>query len=93
VIDWRGTAQVGSQRQIETQAGDFDVLPIKTSGTAVDTPAGGMPRRLQFTRTVWFAPKLGVPVAMDIEDNDETGKPLRRERIELTHAQQQRTAN
>lgn len=93
VIDWRGTAQVGSQRQIETQAGDFDVLPIKTTGTGVDTPEGGTPRQLQFTRTVWFAPKLGVPVAMDIEDNDETGKPLRRERIELTHAQQQRTAN
>jgi hypothetical protein len=93
VIDWRGTAQVGSQRQIETVAGDFDVLPIKTTGTGVDTPEGGTPRQLQFTRTVWFAPKLGVPVAMDIEDNDETGKPLRRERIELTHAQQQRTAN
>lgn len=93
IIDWRGTAQVGSQRQIETQAGDFDVLPIKTTGTGVETPEGGAPRKLQFTRTVWFAPKLGVPVAMDIEDNDETGKPVRRERIELTHAQQQRTAN
>lgn len=92
-IDWRGTAQVGSPRQVETQAGDFDVLPIKTTGTGVDTPEGGAPRKLQFTRTVWFAPKLGVPVAIDIEDNDEAGKPLRRERIELTHAQQQRTAN
>jgi hypothetical protein len=93
VIDWRGNAQVGSARQIETQAGDFDVLPIKTTGTGVETPAGGAPRKLQFTRTVWFAPKLGVPVAIDIEDNDEAGKPVRRERIELTHAQQQRTAN
>ncbi len=93
VIDWRGTAQVGSSRQIETQAGDFDVLPIKTTGTGLETPEGGTPRKLQFTRTVWFAPKLGVPVAMDIEDNDEAGKPVRRERIELTHAQQQRTAN
>jgi hypothetical protein len=93
VIDWRGSAQVGSARQIETQAGDFDVLPIKTTGTGVDTPEGGAPRKLQFTRTVWFAPKLGVPVAIDIEDNDEAGKPVRRERIELTHAQQQRTAN
>ena len=93
VIDWSGTAQVGSQRQIETQAGDFDVLPIKTTGSGVQTPEGGAPRKLQFTRTVWFAPKLGVPVAIDIEDNDEAGKPVRRERIELTHAQQQRTAN
>ena len=93
VIDWRGNAQVGSARHIETQAGDFDVLPIKTTGTGVETPVGGAPRKLQFTRTVWFAPKLGVPVAIDIEDNDEAGKAVRRERIELTHAQQQRTAN
>jgi hypothetical protein len=93
VIEWRGAAQVGTVRQIETQAGDFDVLPIKTTGTAVDTPEGGAPRKLQFTRTVWFAPKLGVPVAIDIEDNDDAGKPVRRERIELTHAQQHRTAN
>jgi hypothetical protein len=93
VIDWRGTAQVGSARQIETQAGDFEVLSIKTTGTGLETPEGGKPRKLLFTRTVWFAPKLGVPVAIDIEDNDEGGKPVRRERIELTHAQQQRTAN
>ncbi len=92
-IDWRGTSQVGSQRQMETAAGDFDVLPIKSTGQAVDTPVGGPPRRLQFTRTVWYAPKLGMPVVIEIEDNDEAGKPLRRERIELTHAQQARTAN
>ena len=92
-IDWRGTSQVGSLRQMETPAGDFDVLPIKSTGQAVDTPQGGPPSRLQFTRTVWYAPKLGIPVVIEIEDNDEAGKPLRRERVELTHAQQARTAN
>ena len=92
-IDWRGTSQVGSLRQMETPAGDFDVLPIKSTGQAVDTPQSGAPTRLQFTRTVWYAPKLGMPVVIEIEDNDEAGKPLRRERIELTHAQQARTAN
>ncbi len=92
-IDWRGNAQVGSQRVLETTAGDFDVLPIKTTGQAVETPAGGQPLTFQFVRTVWYSPKLGVPVAIDIEDNDNTGRPLRRERIELTHAQQARTAN
>ena len=49
--------------------------------------------RLQFTRTMWYAPKLGMPVVIEIEDNDEAGKPLRRERIEPTLAQQARTAN
>ena len=92
-IDWRGTSQVGSLRQMETAAGDFDVLPIKSTGQAVDTPVNGPATRLQFTRTVWYAPKLGMPVVIEIEDNDEAGKPLRRERVELTHAQQARTAN
>ena len=92
-IDWRGTSQVGSLRQMETPAGDFDVLPIKSTGQAVDTPLNGPPTRLQFTRTVWYAPKLGMPVVIEIEDNDDAGKPLRRERVELTHAQQARTAN
>ena len=62
-------------------------------GQAIDTPASGPVSRLQFTRTVWYAPKLGVPVVIEIEDNDEAGKPLRRERVELMHAQQARTAN
>ena len=92
-IDWRGTSQVGSLRQMETAAGDFDVLPIKSTGQATNTPSGGPATRLQFTRTVWYAPKLGMPVVIEIEDNDEAGKPLRRERVELTHAQQARTAN
>ncbi len=92
-IDWRGTAQVGSPRVLETQAGEFDVLPIRTTGQATDTPSGGKPVALQFTRTVWYSPKLGMPVAVDIEDSDAAGRALRRERVELTHAQQARTAN
>lgn len=92
-IEWRGTAQVGSTRQIETPAGEFEVLPIKTSGQSRQTPATGAPGGGAFTRTVYYAPKLGMPVAIEIEDNDSSGRPLRRERIELMHAQQSRTAN
>ena len=92
-IDWRGSVQVGSQRLLETAAGEFDVLPIKTSGQATDTPAQGKPAGWRFTRTVWFAPKLGMPAAIDVEDVDAAGRVLRRERIELMHAQQARTLN
>lgn len=92
-VEWRGNAQVGSQRHLETPAGDFEVLPIKTTGEGTETPDGGKPVGLLFTRTVWYSPKLGMPVAIDIEDNDEGGRPLRRERVELTHAQQARTTN
>ena len=92
-IEWRGNSQVGSLRHLETPAGDYEVLPIKTTGQGVDTPAGGQPINLLFTRTVWYAPKLGLPVVIEFEDNDASGRPLRRERIELTHAQQSRTPN
>ena len=92
-IEWRGTSQVGILRHMETPAGDFEVLPIRTKGQGIDTPAGGKPTSLQFTRTVWYAPKLGLPVVIEIEDNDSAGRPLRRERVELTHAQQSRPGN
>lgn len=92
-LDWRGQAQVGSVRTLEVPAGEHEVLPIRVTGQGTDTPEGGAPRQLLFTRVVYFAPKLGVPVAIDIEDNDASGRPLKRERIELTHAQQSRTVN
>ncbi len=92
-IEWKGTSQVGSLRVLETPAGDFEVLPIKTTGQSLQTAAGGAVTVGQFTRTVYYAPKLGVPVAIDIADNDATGRPLKRERLELTHAQQARTVN
>jgi hypothetical protein len=92
-ISWRGQAQVGNARVLEVQAGEFEVLPIRVTGQGTDTPEGKPARQLMFTRVVYFAPKLGVPVAIDIEDNDAAGRPLKRERIELTHAQQSRTIN
>ncbi len=93
LIAWRGQAQVGNPRVMEVQAGEFEVLPIRVTGQGTDTPEGKPARQMLFTRVVYFAPKLGVPVAIDIEDNDAGGRPLKRERIELTHAQQSRTAN
>jgi len=92
-ISWKGQAQVGNPRVLEVQAGEFEVLPIRITGQGSDTPEGKPARALLFTRVVYFAPKLGVPVPIDIEDNDAGGRPLKRERIELTHAQQSRTLN
>lgn len=89
--EWQGQAQVGTARVLETPAGEFDVLPIRTSGRYTRTFGDGASAQGQFVRTVWFAPKLGVPVAIELEDNDSTGRPLKRERIELTHAQTSRS--
>jgi hypothetical protein len=91
--EWRGTAQVGSARLIETPAGEFEVLPIRTSGRFTRKPEGAAAAQEgQFTRTVWFAPKLGLPVAIELEDNDSGGRALKRERIELILAQTARSA-
>jgi hypothetical protein len=92
-IAWRGQAQVGTPRVLEVQAGEFEVLPIRSTGQGTDTPEGKPARTLTFSRVVYFAPKLGVPVAVDIEETDAGGRAIRRERIELTHAQQSRTLN
>ena len=90
-IEWRGRSQVGEAQMLETEAGDFDVLPIKTTGTGVDTPSGGAPVTLSFTRTVGYAPKLGMPVAIEIEHDSADGKALKRERVDLVHAQTSRS--
>ena len=42
----------------------------------------------QWSRTVYYSPKLQHPVAIDVRDVDATGRLLRRERIQLLHAQQ-----
>ncbi len=91
-IEWRATAQVGTPRLLETPAGEFEVLPIRSTGEGVDSAEGRAPRTLRITRVVYLAPRLGVPVAMDLELDDAEGRALKRERIELTHAQQARTA-
>lgn len=91
-IEWQGSSQVGTARLVELPAGEFEVLPIRSTGTASDTTEGRPARALRFTHLVYFAPRLGMPVAMDLELDDADGRPLLRERVELTHAQQARTA-
>jgi hypothetical protein len=88
-IEWKGNSSVGPARRIETPAGEFDALPIETTGWYHDTAAGRLTSG-QFSRTVWYSPKVGHPVAIDIQDADRVGKLLRRERVELTHAQHSR---
>jgi hypothetical protein len=85
--EWRGTAQVGTPRLVETAAGEFEALPIRTSGRFTRRPEGAPAQEGLFVHTVWFAPRLALPVVVEIEDSDSTGRALRRERIELILAQ------
>lgn len=86
--EWSGSTSVGRARKLATPAGEFEVLPIESSGWWTSSLANGGARESgQWSRTVWYSPKLGHPVAIDIEDADHLGKLLKRERIELLHAQ------
>ncbi len=87
-IEFKGSSSVGRLRKIETPAGSFEAMPIETSGWYYETLKNGSLTSGQFSRTVWYSPKLKHPVAIDIEDADRLGKLLKRERVELLHAQQ-----
>lgn len=89
-VRWSGTARVGAARRLQTPAGEFEALPIASSGWTTEALPGGATSSHRFKRTVWYAPRLGQPVRIDIEDADATGQLLRRERVELMHAQQAR---
>jgi len=90
--DWVGSAEVGAPRLLELPAGSFEVLPITSRGTVSEAQASGARVQRKWSRTAWYAPKLGQPVAIDSEDFDPDGKLLKRERIELVHAQTARDA-
>ena len=86
--EWRGGSIVARATTITTPAGSFEVLPIESTGTWSETLANGARSNGQWSRTVYYSPKLQHPVAMDVRDADALGRPLRRERIQLLHAQQ-----
>ena len=90
--EWKGSTTVGRPRRIDTPAGPFEALPIESSGWYHEALEGGARSSGQWSRTVWYSPKLGHPVAIDIQDADRVGKLLRRERVELMHAQTTRVA-
>lgn len=91
-IEWKGSLSVGRPRKIQLPAGEFEVLPIEGSGWFYETMRNGRQSSGQWSRTTWYAPKLGHPVAIDIEESNAVGKLQRRERIELTGAQTARSA-
>ena len=90
--EWKGSTSVGRPRTISTPGGDFEVLPIESSGWFYEQVGRGPLNSGQWSRTVWYSPKLGHPVAIDIEDANALGKLLRRERIELLQAHTARSS-
>jgi hypothetical protein len=78
----------GPAAPIETPAGEFEVMPIESSGWTSRGKTGQRRRAAgQFTRTVWYSPKLGHPVRIDIRTPTAWASCCVRERVELMHAQ------
>ncbi len=81
---WEGEVEVGRPTHIETAAGRFEVLPLEGEGWYREWR---MPQRwrrdVRWWRTVWYAPDLGRPVAIDILERDAASRLLRKERLEL----------
>ncbi len=90
--EWTGSARVGKLRKLQTPAGEFEVLPVESSGWWYEKLADGTRSSGQWSRTAYYAPKLGHPVAIEIENADRLGKLMKRERIDLLHAQTSRGA-
>ncbi|MDO9073638.1 MAG: caspase family protein [Rubrivivax sp.] len=89
--EWTGSARVGKLRKLQTPAGEFEVLPVESSGWWYTKLANGTLSSGQWSRTAYYAPRLGHPVAIEIENADRLGKLMKRERIDLLHAQTART--
>lgn len=89
---WTGEVEVGRPTRLETAAGRFDVLPMEGEGWYREWSLPQRTRRdVQWERTVWYSPDLGHPVAIDIVERDAANHLLRKERIELVHAQTSRS--
>jgi hypothetical protein len=85
--EWRGGSIVARATTIQTPAGSFEVLPIESNGTWAESLANGARSHGQWSRTVYYSPQLQHPVAIDVRDADALGRLVRRERIQLLHAQ------
>ena len=90
--EWKGSARVGRLRRLQTPAGEFEVLPVESSGWWYEKLADGTRSSGEWSRTAYYAPRLGHPVAIEIENADHLGKLMKRERIELLQAQTARAA-
>ena len=69
------------------EIGEFEVLPVESSGWWYEKLVNGGYSSGQWSRTAYYAPKLGHPVAIEFENADHLGRLLKRERIDLLHAQ------
>lgn len=89
---WEGEVEVGEPEWLQTPAGRFKVVPMVGDGWYHEiNRRTGVRRSVMWERTVWFAPELGHPVAMHILERDANSRRLRKERLELLHAQNSRT--
>ncbi|MEK8050514.1 caspase family protein [Ideonella sp. DXS22W] len=68
-----GSLQVAGRETVRTPAGDFEALRVDVSLRGDTSRSdGGRSYLLFWKRTYWFAPELGLPVAIDYEHRSDS---------------------
>ena len=88
-LAWPAALPIGGLSEFEP-AQDLWWSNPRPGGSSLETLANGLQTQGRWSRTVHRSPRLGPPVAVDIQDLDRAARLLRRERLEPTHAQTSR---
>ncbi|MFN9745943.1 MAG: caspase domain-containing protein [Betaproteobacteria bacterium] len=83
--DFSGSVRVGASERVTTEAGNFDAVRIDVDLRGRAERSNGTRPYLVWRHTYWYAPKVGMPVAMQFDERAD-GQIERRIRHELTAA-------
>jgi len=83
--EFSGSVRVGASERITTEAGSFDAVRVEVDLRGRAERSNGTRPYLTWRHTYWYAPKVGMPVAV-LFDERADGQIERRVRHELTAA-------
>ena len=83
--EFSGSVRVGASARITTEAGSFDAVRVEVDLRGRAERSNGTRPYLTWRHTYWYAPKVGMPVAV-LFDERADGQIERRVRHELTAA-------
>lgn len=83
--EFTGSVRVGASERITTEAGSFDAVRVEVDLRGRAERSNGTRPYLTWRHTYWYAPKVGMPVAVQFDERAD-GQIERRVRHELTAA-------
>ncbi|MFM7505757.1 MAG: hypothetical protein ACKO3M_04205, partial [Rubrivivax sp.] len=83
--EFSGSVRVGASERVTTEAGSFDAVRVEVDLRGRAERSNGTRPYLTWRHICWFAPKVGMPVAVQFDERAD-GQIERRVRHELTAA-------